>query len=286
MKHLPTEIVLQIMGHLSKADLMSVALVAFKYSTLARPFLFRRIQILSESSELPDWISQIAESDNALMIKVIEIGSHWNKSCLEGVRNLFQAAVTLEELSILPSHETIQLELFDPAIVPNLRKFAITSHTDYTRLVVDFLPHLPKLIDLEVPHLGEQWAMQSRFTSVIWQHGPSFMDRLDKFRGPPYFLQCMSKTGRALQHFSATKEITDRGLSFISKELGFREELLSLHIVIPVGYDNWSFSWVERQCIPPSLVPSLFPNLRSVAWFRVHHLLPERKPVSVVTAVH
>ena len=202
MRHLPTETVLQIMEDLPKPDLMALALVASRYSTLTRPILFKRIRLLFASYVLPYWVKRIAEYPNrALMIKTIEIGSHWSKTCFEGVRNLIRAAVTLEELTILTQRQTIPPELFDPVVFRDIRKLAITSDADYAWLAVDFLPHCPKLVDLEVPHLHEQWAWASGFASVLERYAPSFMNRLHKFRGPLYFLHYMSKTGRALQHF-------------------------------------------------------------------------------------
>jgi len=287
MKHLPPETVIQILGHLSKPDLMSVALVASRYSTLAQPFLFQRIRLLFGASVLPDGVRQIAKSPyHALMIKTIEIGQRWSESFLEDVRNLVQAAVTLEELSILAPNKTISLELLDPAIFPNLRKLAMTGDSAYAWLAARSFPRCPKLVDLEVPQLSEQWAWNTRFTSVLEQYAPSFMDRLHRFRGPPYFLLYMSKTGRTLQHFSATIGLTDAWISCISKDLGFREGLLSLHVRVAAGSASSGLIWVESQCITPNIIPSLFPNLRSVAWFRVHHLLPEQQPVSVVTLVY
>src|SRR5258708_34695068 len=98
MKKLPTENVLQIIEHLSKPDLMSVALIASRYSLLARPFLFKRIRLLSRSYALPDWVKRFGEyPDHALMIKTIEIGGYWTHSCFDSLRNLIQAASTLEE---------------------------------------------------------------------------------------------------------------------------------------------------------------------------------------------
>lgn len=286
MNHLPTETVIQILGHLSKPDLKTIALVASRYSILARPFLFHRIRVLFQTNVIPVWVRWIAESPNhAPVIKIIEIGERWSKSCPEDVRKLVQSAVTLQEFSIYAPNSTLPLGLLDPAIFPNLRKLVMAANIDYTRLVVDFLPHCPKLVDLEVPHLSERWAWNSGFASILQKHAPSFMDRLHRFRGPPYFLSYMSKADRALQHFSTTIELTDAGMSCISKYLGFGEELLSLHVLIAAGYESSCFSWVERHCITPSIVPSLFPNLRSVAWFHVHHLLPERQPVGVVTPI-
>ncbi len=284
MKQLPAETVIQILGNLSKPDLKSVALVASRYSTLARPFLFKRVRLLFDANVLPFWVTRIAESPNhASTIKIIEIGDRWSKSSLQALRIFIQSAVTLEQLFILAPNSSIPLELLDPRIFPNLRKLAITTNTDYDRLVVDFLPHCPNLVDLEVPHLRERWAWDSGFASTLQQHAPSFMDRLHRFRGPPYFLSYMSKTDRALQHFSSTIDLTDVGVLFIGKELGLGEQLLSLHVVIAAGYDTSRFNWVERHCITPSLIPPLFPNLRSVAWFPVHHQqLPEPQSVGLV----
>ena len=287
MKQLPTETVIQILGRLSNPELKSVALVAYRYFTLARPFLFQRIRILFETNVLPFWVSQIADSPNhARMIKIIEIGRRWPESFLEDVRNLVQSAVALEELLILAALRTFPLGLLDPASLPNLKRFAITANTNYDRLAIDFLPHCPKLVDLEVPHLSEQWARSSGFSSTLQKHAPSFMDRLRRFRGPPYFLDYMSKSDRALQHFSSTVGLTDAELSHISKDLGFGQELLSLHLIIVAGRFSAATYWTERHCITPSIIPSLFPNLRSVAWFLVHHLLPERQVVGVITPIY
>ena len=287
MKQLPTETMIQILGHLSNPELKSVALVAYRYFTLAHPFLFQRIRILFETDVLPFWISRIADSPNhARMIKIIEIGRRWHESFLEGVRHLIQSAVALEELLILAALRTFPLELLDPASLLNLRRFAITADTNYDRLAIDFLPHCPKLVDLEVPQLGVQWAQSSVFFSTLQKHAPSFMDRLHRFRGPPSFLDYMSKSDRALQHFSSTVGLTDAKLSHISKDLGFGPELLSLHVIIVLSPFRAVTYWTERHCITPSITPSLFPNLRSVAWFLVHRLLPERQAVGVITPIY
>ena len=134
--------------------------------------------------------------------------------------------------------------------------------------------------------LSERQVRTPEFTSIIQQHPPSFMDRLRKFRGPPSLLHYMSRTGRALQHFTSTVGHTEKWSLYISKEMGFGEELLSLHVLSPSDYDGGVLSWVERRCFTPSIIPSLFPNLRSVAWFRVQHLRPEWQPVSVATPVY
>ena len=280
MKQLPAETVIQILGHLSNPDLKSVALVASRYSILARPFLFRRIRLLFDTNVLPFWVSQIADSPaHAPMIKIIEIGGRWSKLCLEGVRNLVRSAVALEELLILAPLRTIPRELLDPAILPNLRKFSINANTNYDWLAIDFLPHCPKLVDLELPHSSERLAWSSGFASTLQKHAPSFMDRLYRFRGPPYFLNDMSKSDRALQHFSASVELTDADVSRIGKDLGFGQELLSFHLNFAIGEYTPTSYWAQRHCITPSIMPSLFPNLRSVAWFLVHHMLPERRVV-------
>ena len=287
MKQLPTETMIQILGHLSNPELKSVALVAYRYFTLAHPFLFQRIRILFETDVLPFWVSRIADSPNhARMIKIIEIGRRWPESFPEGVRHLIQSAVALEALLILAALRTFPLELLDPASLPNLRRFAITADTNYDRLAIDFLPHCPKLVDLEVPQLGVQWAQSSVFFSTLQKHAPSFMDRLHRFRGPPSFLDYMSKSDRALQHFSSTVGLTDAKLSHISKDLGFGPELLSLHVIIVLSPFRAVTYWTERHCITPSITPSLFPNLRSVAWFLVHRLLPERQAVGVITPIY
>ena len=289
MKHLPIETVLHIIGYLSKPDLMSVALIASKYSILARPFLFKRIRLLFKSKVFPDWVTYISEyPDHALMIKAIEIGGYWSHSCFNGFRHLVQAAVSLEDLSIRLPRE-FPLHLLDPAIFSNLRRLTIKCEAEYSRLVVDFFPQCPKLIDLEVSErLSERQVRTPDFTSIIQQHAPSFMDRLHKFRGPPSFLHYMSRTGRALQHFTSTVGHTDEWSSYISKEMGFGEELLSLHVLSPSDYDGGVLDWVERRCFSPSIVPSLFPNLRSVAWFRVQHLQPAAgwQSVSVAAPVY
>ena len=288
MKHLPTETVIQILGHLANPDLKSVALVAYRYSTLARPFLFQRIRILFDTNVLPLRVSRIADSPNhASLIKIIEIGRRWSESHFECVRNLVRSAVALEELLILAPLRTSPLELLDPAILPNLRKFAIAANTNYDRLDVDLFPHCPKLVDLEVQHSSEWFAWSSDLASTLQKNAPSFMDHLRRFRGPPYFLIYMSKSERALQHFSSTVGLTDAKLSLIGKDLGLGKKLLSLHIIIEAGrFSRPASYWSERHLIAPSIIPSLFPNLRSVAWFLVHHLLPERQVVGVVTPIY
>lgn len=143
MKHLPTETVLHIIGYLSKPDLMSVALVASKYSILARPFLFKRIRLLFKSKVFPDWVTYISEyPDHALMIKIIEIGGHWSHSCFNDFRYLVQAAATLEDLSIRLTWE-FPLHLLDPAIFPDLRRLTMKCEAEYSRLVVDFSHNVP-----------------------------------------------------------------------------------------------------------------------------------------------
>ena len=286
MKQLPTETVTQILGLLSNPELKSVALVAYRYSTLSRPFLFQRIRILFVTNVLPFWVSRIADSPNhARMIKIIEIRGHWPESSLEGVRNLVRSAVALEELLILAPTSTIPLELLDPAILPNLKKFSIDASTNWKRLFIDFLPHCPKIVDFEVPCSSEEWARGSVFASNLQKHVQSPMDRLHKFRGPPYFLDYMSKSDRALQHFSALAELTDEELSHIGKDLGFGPELLSLHVIIEPSPFSPVTYWTGKHCITPSITPSLFPNLRSVAWFFVHRL-PQRQVVGVITPIY
>ena len=286
MKHLPTETVLQVIGHLSKPDLMSVALISSRYSILARPFLFKRIRFQFKSKQLPYYVRHIGEyPDHALMIKIIEIGAHWRVVFPDGFQDLFRAAVTLEELWILERNR-FPLEELDPAPFSNLRRLVIISWADYARLAADFFPQCPKLVDLEVSKfLCSPFARTDKLTSALQQHAPSFMNRLRRFRGPPYFLHYMPRTGRALQHFSSTLWHTDEWPSYISKEMGFGEELLSLHIIMS-DHDSVSPSRAEKLCFSPSITPSLFPNLRSVAWFRVHHLLSEWQPVSVATRVY
>ena len=133
--------------------------------------------------------------------------------------------------------------------------------------------------------MGIVWELG--FDSNTQKYAPSFMDRLHRFRGPPYFLDYMSKSDRALQHFSATTGLTDAEVSHISKGLGFGKELLSFHL-INIARDPFSSDSdrMKKHCITPSIVPSLFPNLRSVASFLVHHLLPERQVVGVFTPIY
>ena len=285
MEHLPTELVIQILSYMSTKELKIIGLVSSEYRSLAIPFLFRRIRPWSCNARRPSIASLITCLQNnphlSSAVRVVDVGTVdaeilWNPQRLaENLRRIIENIARWEEL-ILPTWSELPLAVLDDNMKLRLRRLRCDRGVgDGFHRLLDILPTFTNLVELQLPDIEEK-----RFKSFdpVGSSAAIWMNRLEKYRGPPYPLNYL-QNGTPLYHLESTTEIPPP----ILQRLGglVSQQLLSLHVhlfpdvtlsprshrsqdIFDEGYGR-----NRKIYLPPSLVLSLFPNLQYVAWFLI-----------------
>ena len=95
--------------------------------------------------------------------------------------------------------------------------------------------------------------------AAIW------VNRLEKYGGPPYPLNYLHNS-TPLSHLTCTTEIPSPPLQRLGGLIG--QQLLHLHFPLYMT-EKPDIRFIRNTYLPPSLIPSLFPNLHYVAWFLI-----------------
>jgi hypothetical protein len=278
MERLPTETMVEVLGHLDEVTIHSFTIVSSKYCAIAQPLIFRRISInRREYKRFVLFVKEMEKSTKlALMIKVLIIRRIFS---MDPLPCLFAAVSSLEELFIglLITNSLLKLHYF-----PNLRwlQLMVSKKTLINDLVANFMPHHECLTDLEIEYYPDKPSKNSEVFHMppLPESASGWVNRLVKYRGPPDLLPLLAQNSN-LKHLISSQQPNEVALRKLSRAVSGR--LLTL---ITRDQADWS---VTRTLHAP-LLPSLFPNLRSIAWFSTHITNPgaSDQRADTVSATH
>ena len=277
MERLPTELVIQILDYMSTEELKAIGFISSEYRSLVIPFLFRRIcpwwwgETKRDVSDLLAWL----RSNHRLSTVVRVLDARAIRKCrqlpLEEPRQIILQQImeiaSWWEVLILPGDEYTPLAVFDDNTKLKLRRLKFTRGIGLTKhklshFLLNVLPTCANLIDLEIPRLKQDWFKTcdpNGSAITMW------MNRLEKYHGPPYPLNYL-RNGAPLLRLISTDPAPSPVLQRLGQLVG--QPLLTLHVDFPLIRDP-DFSLIGKDHLPPSLFPSSFPNLRYVSWFLI-----------------
>jgi hypothetical protein len=271
MEHLPTELVIQILSYLSTRELKDIGLVSSEYRSLVMPFLFHRIRPWwwgARGQDISDLISRLQNNSRLSSVVRVLDADAIGKSLrpVEEFRQIMEITARWEGL-ILPADEHIPLSLFDDNMKLQLRHLEFTNGiTSAGQKLSDFLlnilPACTNLVKLEIQGMEEGWFKTCDPTgsaAAIW------INRLEKYRGPSYFLNYLHNR-TPLHELISTTVAPSPMLQRLGRLVG--QQLLTLHLNFSLTR-NPDSSFIGEGHLPPSLFPSSFPNLRYVSWFLI-----------------
>jgi hypothetical protein len=284
MERLPTELVIQILDYMSTEELKVIGFISSEYRPLVIPFLFRRIRpwpLGATSRVVPDLILCLQNNRRLCsVVRVLDLVAIRNsQQPLEEIRQIMEITAWWEGL-ILPIDEHIPLSVFDDNTKLRLRRLEFIQPVrrpgpKLSHLLLNILPSCANLIDLEIPVVEEDWFKTcdpNGSAITMW------MNRLEKYRGPSYLLNYL-RNGTSLHRLMITTTAPSPVFQNLSRLFG--QQLLALQYSLDAYRD---ISLIEKNCLPPSLFPSSFPNLRYVAWFLITPQ-PESAPDDLVRTI-
>ena len=266
MDSLPTETMLHIVSFLSGIDLKHFSLVSTSFTPLAQRALFKTVRILMDTGNLRperfvDFVDTVVKKPRmGLMMKRLDIGAKFDKGL--HYQPLVQLLEQLHDLRELLCHSNASLPSiqFRPYQFPRLHRIQWPLRGTGTDILHTLLPYSP-VIDLSLCWCPTHPKSKVAF-DALRQISPSkwtkWVNNLVRYTGTSYLIEGLSEDAKLL-HFCSSNSLSEEILRGIASK-----RLLSLHVNIEVYRRS-----LEEQHIPPSLLPSLFPNLQSVAWFTV-----------------
>jgi hypothetical protein len=263
MEKLPTELMQEVLEFSDKATIHSFTIVSSKYREIAQPLLFRRISISVMADERFALFVERMQNNSklALMIKILIIGRTFTTELL---RHLFEAVSNLEELLI---QFAVAKLLLSPHHLPNLRRlrFPFSNPRLFNDLISNFILRHEFLKDLRIPFAPDGFTRGlptlplAESESASSSSRSSSVNRLVTYHGPRDLLLFLTPNSR-MKHLTSSQQLDEEALSKLSR--GISSRLLSLIIDDPMDV-------TKSKTLPASLIPSLFPNLRSIAWLSV-----------------
>ena len=261
MERLPTELMVEIMGCSDRPTIHLFTIVSSKYREIAQPLLFHRIYVKSMPYErLPLFVEQMKNSSKlALMIKILIIHKPYASRLL---RQLFAVVSNLEELVINHAVERPVI-LLSPYSLPNLRRFHFEASWPevFNYVVAKFISSHKFLDDLKVtfiPHTLNSEHATLHMPPLI-ESASSGVNRLVTYYGPSGLLSLLTPNSK-MKHLTSSHQLGEGTLRKLSSAVSGR-----LHDLIV----NDPMDPARSQTLPGPLIPSLFPNLRSIAWLSV-----------------
>ena len=263
MDSLPTETILHIISCLSGKDLKHCSLVSTRFTHLAQQTLFKSVKILTyvgniRSENFVDFVDVVVKEPRlGLMIKRLDIGEKFDE-CLhyQPLVQLLEQVCNLREL-LCHSNASLPSIPFRPHQFPRLHRIQWSLLGPGIDILHTLLPYSP-IIDLSL--FGCPTHLQSKvaFAALLDLSPLKWANSLVRYTGNPYLIEGLSEDAKLL-HFCCRNSLSEETLRGIASK-----RLLSLHTDI----ESFCCSR-EEEHIPPSLLPSLFPNLQSVAWLTV-----------------
>jgi len=260
MERLPTELMQEVMEYLDKRTIHSFTIVSSKYREIAQPLIFRRISINVMTNErFAHFVGQMQNSNKlALMIKVLIISKPY---AIELFRHLFEIISNLEELRI---QCPVANSLLSPHYFPNLRRlhFLFCNPGLFNHIITNFIPRHEFLNVLNIPFIPSS-SISSRVALSMppfaESAATSSVNRLVTYHGPRDLLLLLTPDS-SMKHVTSSQQLDEGTLRKLSRVVS--RGLLSLIIDDPMDVTT-------SKTLPASLIPSLFPNLRSIAWLSV-----------------
>jgi hypothetical protein len=243
-----------------------IGFASSEYRSLVIPLLFRRIRpwpwgVMRQ--DVPDRI--LCLQNNHRLCSVVRVlnllAIRKSKRPLEEIRQIMEITAWWEGL-ILPVDEHVPPAMFDDNTRLRLRRLELIQPVrrpgpQLSHLLLNILPSCANLIDLMIPELTEDWFKTcdpSGSAITMW------MNRLEKYHGPSYPLNYL-RNGTPLHRLM----ITTTASSLMLQNLG---RLVSQQLVA-LQYSLDASCLIGNKCLPPSLFPSSFPNLRYASWFLI-----------------
>jgi hypothetical protein len=254
MDSLPTETILHIISFLSRKDLKHYGLVSTRFTPLAQQALFQTVKILIFGRKIPpkeffEFVNDLIKRPRiGLMIKRLEIGTGFDQRLhCQPLVQLLEQVHNLRELIFYPNASLPSIP-FRPHQFPLLQTITWPLQGPGADILHTLLPYSP-VVDLS---LFSCPTSKSAFAALLELRPPKWVNNLVRYTGTSYLIEGLSEDAKLL-HFCSRNSLSEeslRGLVTLGKRL------LSLHVIFGM-YD-------EERLIPPSLLPSLFPNLQSV----------------------
>ena len=259
MERLPTELMMQVVRYSSKSTIHSFTIISSKYCEIAQPLLFRHITISSMAGKrLALFVKQMEScSQLASMIKILIIRKPFTTELL---RRMFAVVSALEELFI---HCEGANFLLSPHHFPNLRRlhFLASRPEAFDDVISNFVLSHRILDDLMVTFLPKHFTSNSATLCMprLAESVSTGVDRIETYHGPRGLLPLLTPHSR-MKHLTSSQQLDEETLRKLSSNVSGR--LVSL--IIDDKMDPF-----KDQSLPGPLIPSLFPNLRSIAWLLV-----------------
>ena len=260
-ERLPTELMVEVMGYSDRPTIHAFTIVSSKYREIAQPLLFHRIYVKSMSYErLPLFVKQMENSSKpASMIKILIIHKPFASKLFQ---HLFAVVFNLEELFIQHAVDKPGL-LLSPYCLPNLRRFHFEASWPevFNYVVAKFIPCHKVLNDLKVSFIPSSLNSDPATLSMppLTEAAYIGVNRLVTYYGPSSLLSLLTPHSR-MKHLTSSHQLGEGTLRKLSSAVS--GGLLSLLINDPMDP-------ARSQTLPGPLIPSLFPNLRSIAWLSV-----------------
>ena len=258
MEKLPTELMQEVVGYLDRPTIRTFTIVSSKYCEIAQPLIFRCICINAMGDERFALFVKQMENNIKLssMIKILFI---WRSFTTELLRRLFTTVSNLEELFM----QFIGAKyLLSPHYFPNLRRlhFPIIELELFNDLATNFIPYHEFLNVLNTPFFPDGFSDPSTPSILpLPESASSSVNRLVAYHGPRDLLLLLTPDSR-MKHLTSSQQLDEGALHKLSRVVSRR--LRSLIIDDPIDVTT-------KKTLPAPLIPSLFPNLRSIAWLSV-----------------
>lgn len=192
------------------------------------------------------------------MIKRLYIGLGFDKRIHS--KPLVLLLELVPDLGELLCHSSVSLPSipFSPGQLPQLQRLIWPLMEASTEVFHTLLPYSP-VTDLSLPWCPDRLQTKRAFATLLKPSPSKWINRLVRYNGPSYLLEGLSEDAKLL-HFCSSNSLSEEALRGFSSK-----RLLSLHVEI----ESFCMPFVERHHVSPSLLPSLFPNLQSIAWLDV-----------------
>jgi len=272
MERLPTELVIQILEYMSIEELKIIGFTSSEYRSLVIPFLFRRICPWpwgETRRDIPDLIACLRNNRRlSSVVRVLDASDIGNsQQPLEEIRQIMEITAWWEGLILPVADEHIPLAVFDDNTKLRLCRLKFTQETNLagpklSHLLLNILPACVNLVVLEIPGLMEDWFKASDPNGsaiTIW------MNRLEIYRGPPCPLHYL-RNGSPLYQLISKAEVPSPMLHSLGRLAGQKLHTLVVRLNLTNMHQN---KLIGTNYLPPSPIPSLFPNLQFAAWFLV-----------------
>ena len=265
MERLPTEMIIQVLSYMSKEDLKDIGSISSEYRSLVLPLLFRRIRLRSwvAVTQGPACLITCLQNNVKLSsaVRVLDLEGIWStKDPSEDLRRIMEITTQWEEL-ILPVGNNLPLAVFDDTIKSQLRRLRCLTGglvgVKFRQLLVDILPTCTNLIELHIPFLVDDWFKTS---DPAGSATATWVNRLRKYRGPSFPLSYLRGSAPLYQLIN-TMAVSPPMLQRLGRLVG-QQLTLYVHNYLPG-------SLIGSGYLPPSTIPSLFPNLQYFGWFPV-----------------